>query len=200
MTNTPQVVPLRTQTFSPRHICCWCETRVFNKPAQDGFPSKTHRCASSVTHWQCLLLLTRGQDLQEPCKSHFSPFPSSLTVIRSVLKRRWVALIEYVLPPNPPAAPCCVSVLWTGHRSRCTRCYVFINTSSSCSPEKLCVHFISAWTDGRLRLPPWLPQTKVAVFRMQAAGTMKLPWSSYFTALLTLIVVVFKDAMKSKWN
>lgn len=103
----------------------------------------------------------------------FLSFPSSLTLIRSALKRRCVALIEYVLPPNPAAAPCCVSVLWTGHWSRCTRCYVFINTSSFCSPEKLCVHFISAWTGSRLRLLAWLPQTKVAVFREQAAGTLK---------------------------
>lgn len=147
------------------HVCSTNQQRIVSPPKHTDVPHQSHtdNLTSSLA----------AKPSRNPANPIFLCFLSSLTLIRSVLKRRWIALIEYVVPANPPAAPCCVSVLWTGHRSRCTRCYVFINTSSSRSPEKLFMHFITAWTDSRLRLPAWLRQMGVPVFKMQAAGTVK---------------------------
>lgn len=143
MASNLQVDPPRTEVFSFYHFCCWyahCCKFVSTKQQSGGFPSRTHLCASSVTQGQSLLL-TWAQALEEACRSHFSPFSirSDCNAVRAAgtLNRAdWIRPLSR--PSSSPAAsaPCCVSVLWAGHRSRRSRCYVFINTSSSWSPEE----------------------------------------------------------------
>lgn len=144
MTSNPQVIPPWTQVFSFYHFCCWCahcctfvsakQPRIVSPPKHTDVPHQSHKDNLSCWAW--------AQAHEETCKSHFSLF-SILSDCNTVRAEETLNPADWIRPRSKPtsspaaSAPCCVSVLWTGHRSRRPRRYVFINTSSSWSPEKL---------------------------------------------------------------